>query len=368
MGWKLSDLEKVKKNGLKVFSCFSCGGGSTMGYKMAGYDVIGGNEIDKRMAELYRLNHNPKYFYTEDVRDFVKRTDLPEELYDLDILDGSPPCAPFSMAGHREDTWGKQKKFAEGQKYQILDDLFFEFIKVADKLKPKVVVAENVEGLIKGAARGYVNEIIKGFNAAGYEVQMFLLDASKMGVPQKRRRVFFICRLKSLGWPQIIMEFNEKPITFGEVRSKTGRENNEYAISVLKYKIPSDTDFADIKMRISSINSDFSRKILWDDCPTQTLNTYTQAFIRACDDMQVSIHDMIAIATFPEDFNFGAKNIHTKTAFLTGMSVPPIMMERIATQIYRQWFEPQAETEQGMASNNRKPKRSRALSEGCING
>lgn len=111
------------KNGLKVFSCFACGGGSTMGYKLAGCEVLGCCEIDPRMNKVYVKNHNPKYNYLMDIRDFNKLDDLPEELYHLDILDGSPPCSTFSMAGQREKAWGVEKRFKEGQKLQTLDDL-----------------------------------------------------------------------------------------------------------------------------------------------------------------------------------------------------------------------------------------------------
>jgi Site-specific DNA methylase len=107
-----------------------------MGYKIAGYDVIGCNEIDPRMMKCYETNHHPQYSYLEDIRDLVKRNNLPEELYHLDILDGSPPCSTFSMSGLREDAWGKEKKFKEGQKTQVLDTLFFDFIALAKRLKP----------------------------------------------------------------------------------------------------------------------------------------------------------------------------------------------------------------------------------------
>lgn len=102
--WYLSDLANVKKNGLTVFSCFSCGGGSSMGYKLAGYDVIGNVEIDPRVMKVYQKNNHPKYPYLMDVRDFLKipDADLPKELFHLDILDGSPPCSVFSTAGERE--------------------------------------------------------------------------------------------------------------------------------------------------------------------------------------------------------------------------------------------------------------------------
>ena len=69
-----------------------------MGYKLAGFDVIGCNEIDPKMMKCYIENHNPQYTFLEDIRDLVRRNNLPEELYNLDILDGSPPCSTFSLS------------------------------------------------------------------------------------------------------------------------------------------------------------------------------------------------------------------------------------------------------------------------------
>src|SRR5574344_391644 len=148
--WTLKDARFTKDNG-KVFSCFACGGGSTMGYKLAGFDVIGCNEIDPRMNNVYVANHHPKHNYLMDSRDMVKLAksqELPEELDQLDILDGSPPCSSFSTAGNRDEDWGKEKKFREGQAMQVLDTLFFDFIDLAKELQPKIVIAENVKGLL----------------------------------------------------------------------------------------------------------------------------------------------------------------------------------------------------------------------------
>ena len=83
--WKLSETKFTKDKG-KVFSCFACGGGSSFGYKLAGFDVIGMNEIDKKMAECYIANHNPKYAFLEPIHTFKMREDLPQELYELDIF------------------------------------------------------------------------------------------------------------------------------------------------------------------------------------------------------------------------------------------------------------------------------------------
>ena len=88
--WTLEKANFTKDKG-KVFSCFACGGGSTMGYKLAGFDVIGCNEIDPKMMAAYKENHNPKYSFLEPIQEFKLRDDLPEELFNLDILDGSPP-------------------------------------------------------------------------------------------------------------------------------------------------------------------------------------------------------------------------------------------------------------------------------------
>lgn len=88
--------------------------------------------------------------------------------------------------------WNTEKVFREGQAKQRLDDLFLYFIAIAKRLQPKVVIAENVKGIIIGNAKGWVNQIVKGFDDAGYAVQIFLFNAARMGVPQKRERVFLL--------------------------------------------------------------------------------------------------------------------------------------------------------------------------------
>lgn len=193
--WTLRDANFTKDKG-KVFSCFACGGGSTMGYKLAGFDVIGCNEIDPRMNKVYVENNHPRLNYLQPIQEFKLRKDLPEELYQLDILDGSPPCSSFSMAGNRSNDWGKKKKFREGQTEQVLDTLFFDFIDLAKELQPKVVIAENVKGLLIGSAKGYVRRIYQSFDDAGYKLCHTLCDASLMGVPQRREREYSLRQLE----------------------------------------------------------------------------------------------------------------------------------------------------------------------------
>lgn len=334
--WCLKDLDKVEKNGLTVFSCFSCGGGSSMGYKLAGYDVIGNVEIDPRVMEVYRKNNHPKYPYLMDVRDFLKIPDaeLPEELFHLDILDGSPPCSVFSTAGEREKGWNKEKAFREGQTKQKLDDLFFYFIRIAEKLKPRVVIAENVSGLLKGNAKGYVNEIFKAFDAAGYKTQLFLLNAAFMGVPQKRERCFFIAQRKDQGFPKLKLQFDEKPIVFGEVRSEHGLDvSNTVYGQLMKHRKSTDQDISDISKRVRGKESGFTNKINHDNEVAKT-TTSSGSFFRDYDGMGMTRMDFAAVQSFPQDYDFCDQTAQ----YICGMSVPPVMMAQVASEVYEQWL------------------------------
>lgn len=219
LDWKKEE-DYPKPTDLKVFGTFVCGGGSTMGYKLAGFKHLGGVEIDPKMSKIYIKNHKPKYIYTEDIRDFNKRNDLPAELYNLDVLDGSPPCTTFSMCGNREADWGKVRRYKEGQKVQTLDDLVFVFCKTIGKLKPKIAILENVPGIIAGKAKEYAIKIYDLLNNYGYEVQIFSLNSATMGVPQARERIFFIARRKDLNFPPLKLDFAKKPIPFGKIADK----------------------------------------------------------------------------------------------------------------------------------------------------
>ena len=333
--WNLSDGYPAK-NGLKVFGTFICGGGSTMGYKLAGFEHLGGVEIDPEVADVYKTNHNPKYLFIEDIREFAKRTDFPEDLYNLDILDGSPPCSSFSMAGNREKDWGKTKVFREGQAEQRLDDLFFDYIALAKKLQPKVVIAENVKGLIQGNAKAYVHRIKKEFEAAGYKVQLFLLNAASMGVPQKRERVFFICQRNDLNFPKLELKFNEESIKLGEFidsskglnLSKDGKLYSDWL-----QRIETDKNFGDICLRTEKKQKSFGRVLIKKNDYAPTIVSGNQ-YIYFDEFKEISNQDIQQIGSYPLDYNF--KKIEPK--YLIGMSVPPVMTAQIATEIYNQWF------------------------------
>lgn len=326
--------KNIENHRLKVFGTFVCGGGSTMGYKLAGYNHLGGVEIDKQIAPIYKFNHNPKYLYNEDIRDFRVRKDLPQELFELDILDGSPPCSVFSTAGKREEGWGVQKTFREGQTKQSLDDLFFEYIALAKKLQPKVVVAENVKGMLIGNAKIYCKKIQNAFNQAGYNVQLFLCNAATMGVPQKRERVFFIAKRKDLNFPKLNLTFQCNSIPFEKISDEFDRQEFEIGKSKkhdVWHLVQAGKTFQGL---LSGVQGFDSRKIAYQDiCCTITASAggalYHPRYRRHLNKKELSL-----IGSYPLDYDF--QNLQPK--YLIGMSVPPVMMAQISYQIYLQWF------------------------------
>lgn len=326
--WTMAN-DYPKKNGLKVFSCFACGGGSTMGYKLVGCDVIGCCEIDKRMNDVYVKNHNPKYNYLMDIRDFNKLEDLPQELYDLDVLDGSPPCSTFSMAGQREEAWGKEKKFREGQKMQTLDDLLFVFIDTVAKLKPKVAIMENVEGLLLGEAWKYVQEIYSKFSKIGYKVKHWLLKGENMGVPQTRHRVFFVATRLDFDLDKIDMTFNYSPITYSEIKQGEHKTNNAKKNIVAKQVIIGETLLSDTMFRLYGKKTYFTEPIVWIDkvCPTVTSGG-NEIWIEDTG-THLNKEELTNAQTFPQDYNF----LNERVKYICGMSVPPIMIKRLMTRL-----------------------------------
>ena len=247
--WKLSDLKDVEPNGFKVFSTFSGGGGSSQGYKMAGYDVIGCNEIDPRQMEIYKHNLKPKYSYLEDIRTFRLRDDLPEEIYNLDILDASFPCSLFSSANLKaDDKKGKEVKFREGQANQVLDDLAFETIHLVEKLQPKIAVFENVKGLLQEKNKWYVEQIYSQFANIGYKICHHLINCADLGVPQKRERVFFFAVREDIEvptsdlfgtYPHLDISIKESHIKIGEIDSDyKGKKPTEHVENMMKHYLP----------------------------------------------------------------------------------------------------------------------------------
>ena len=309
-----------------------------MGYKLAGFHHLGGVEIDPKVAEVYRHNLRPEMLYIEDLRKFNRRGDLPDALYNLDLLDGSPPCTTFSMTGLREKSWGKRKRFKEGQAKQTLDDLVFVYCDTIAKLRPRVCLLENVAGIVKGNAKAYCREIVSRLTDTGYRVQVFLLNAARMGVPQHRQRAFFIgLRNDFADLPKLDIRVDEAQILFGDVIDETdqrpGITGTDFAI--WEKRRPCDVSFSTILKRTEGRDARFNWKLVKRDriCPTLCADdmNFTYDYPRRLNGTELTL-----CSSFPIDYECTRKEL----TFLTGMCVPPVMIAHIADAIWNQWLRP----------------------------
>jgi DNA (cytosine-5)-methyltransferase 1 len=159
---------------VNIVSLFSGAGGMDLGFYKAGFNIIWANEYDKKIWKTYEKNHS-NYLDKRDIKE-IKSLDIP----DCDGIIGGPPCQSWSEAGSLkgiEDDRGK---------------LFFEFIRVLKDKKPKFFVAENVKGMLAKRHNKAVQNILKMFKEIGYKVYIHVLNASDYGVPQDRKRIFYI--------------------------------------------------------------------------------------------------------------------------------------------------------------------------------
>jgi len=205
------EVGAVLDNGYRIVSTFSGCGGSCLGFEMDGYRVLWASEFVPAAQDVYRLNHPGVPLDTRDIRlvtadGILAKTGL--SVGEIDVLEGSPPCASFSTAGKREAHWGKTKSYSDT--VQRSDDLFFEFVRLVNGLQPRTFVAENVSGLVKGTAKGYFKRILAAMKACGYRVEARLLDAQWLGVPQARQRIIFVGVRNDLG----VNPAFPKPLTY----------------------------------------------------------------------------------------------------------------------------------------------------------
>jgi DNA (cytosine-5)-methyltransferase 1 len=200
----MAEIEAVEPSGFTAASSFSGCGGSCLGYRMAGFSVGWASEFVPAAADTYRANHPGTVLDTRDIREVTPEeilTALSLSVGELDLWDGSPPCASFSTAGKRHEHWGLVRKYSDTA--QRTDDLFFEYARLLAGLQPRTFIAENVTGLVKGVAKGYFIQILRALRGCGYRVEARALDASWLGVPQARKRIIFAGVREDLGMPPV---------------------------------------------------------------------------------------------------------------------------------------------------------------------
>lgn len=285
-----------EENAPTVISTFAGGGGSSLGYSMAGFSELLAVEWDDNAVETFKLNFDVPVYHG-DIKELMTEKVLEMtglEVGELDILDGSPPCQGFSTAGKR-------------QLSDRRNDLYLEFSRLLRGLQPKVFVMENVSGMVKGKMKLVFAEILKDLKSAGYNVSVRLLNAMYFGVPQSRQRLIFIGVRNDLG----IVPSHPKAET--------------KVISSLRYLPGEFKGLKFLNWRNRGKNDTLS-----DICPAITKTGITIEGRRVLRDAKV----VQMFQSFPKEFSFYGNEKSGLSVFAN--SVPPLMMRSIALHIRRE--------------------------------
>lgn len=365
----MEEIRALPWNGFNVVSTFSGGGGSSTGYRMAGFRVLWASEFIEAAQDTYRANMGP--YTVLDGRDIrqVRGSDILEAtglaLGEIDLFDGSPPCASFSTSGKREKGWGKVKSYSD--KSQRSDDLFFEFARLIRETKPKTFVAENVSGLVKGTAKGYFKLILGALKGEGYRVVAKLLDAQWLGVPQSRQRLIFVGVRDDLGidpahpsplpynysvrdaipwikkavhdtsgtWGKgDITNIPSPTITVGANSMNSGHFKIEAEADISRYAIGAEWEKMGKPGTQSGRFFQLVRPALDKPCPTVTAsggNTSTASVTHPTEKRKFTIPELKRICGFPPDYVLTGN--YAQQWERCGRSVPPVMMSHIAATV-----------------------------------
>lgn len=201
---------------MNIISFFAGAGGLDLGFQRAGFNVIWANEYDKEIWETYEKNHPHTVLDKRSIVN-IKEDEIPE----CDGIIGGPPCQSWSEAGAMKGIADKR-----GQ-------LFFDFIRILEAKQPKFFLAENVSGMLLDRHNNALENIKELFRNAGigYELSFDMLNASDYGVPQDRKRVFFIGIRKDLGFKYEFPKVKFPKITLQETIS----DLKENVLSALSY-------------------------------------------------------------------------------------------------------------------------------------
>jgi DNA (cytosine-5)-methyltransferase 1 len=402
-------IEDVKKSSSRelftVVSTFAGGGGSSTGYRLAGGKVIAINEFVEEAIRTYSTNFPDTKIIPGDIKklkgtDFLSVANL--EPGELDILDGSPPCSAFSVAGKREKNWKGAtryesnsyidfdtgeivntggivvkdgvKKYSDDQVVEAIEDLFLEYIRIAKEIKPKVIIAENVKGLTMGEARRKLYEFQNLFEniEPGYIVTHHVLNAADYGVPQARERLFFVCvrqdvaekiginflnlesatrptsiTPKHIGVKDAIDHIENDPVEEKELLDFVQNSFQKRFVEMLpfnptRHTKPSDKEFRHLNPKGSCFN--MIRPAIQLPSPTLTQagqQKGVSGVFHYAKDRKFTIKELKVLMSMPDDYQL--TGTFDQQAERLGRMVAPKMMAALAKTIYENILKPYKE-------------------------
>lgn len=310
-----------------VISTFAGCGGSSLGYKWAGFEELLAIDFDDNAVETFKLNFDTP-IWNRDIKDCSGQEILDFckiNKGDLDILDGSPPCQGFSTAGKRNLNDAR-------------NDLFIEFVRLIDELQPRVFIMENVSGMMKGGYKGKFNQILQTLKDTGYNVKVKLMNAMWYEVPQSRERLFFIGVRKDIGLEPVYPEPIKKIITtkkaFENMPSEQTRETPRGNLISLVSQIKQGETASKYHHKGNYFGT---HRLDWEKpSPTliKTAGATMNLLLHPNIDAGISINEAKRLCSFPDNYNMTG-SYNEKWARL-GNAVMPKMMYHIAKTIKEQ--------------------------------
>lgn len=340
----VQELKQNTENGnhkFSVISFFAGGGGSSTGYRMAGGKVFLVNEFIDEAVKTYKANWPTTKIIHDDIRKITPEQVL--ELsgfkkFELDIMDGSPPCSAFSTAGSREKGWGKTKAYSDKQQENV-EDLFFEYIRMLRGIMPKVFVAENVSGLAKGTAKGYLNDIMRQLRESGYTVTCKILDAKRLGVPQSRTRTIFVGVRNDLWRDNMTGNTHPKPLDYmvnlnDAFKGLEFTEKDKQETDLTKYAIGGELK----KLHMGGQSEKYfslqkAHPLKPSGCITATAGNIGAAKICHWDNRAFSVNEVKRIMSVPDDYIL--TGTYQQQVERLGRMVAPFMMRAVAENILK---------------------------------
>ncbi|MGV0830238.1 DNA cytosine methyltransferase [Empedobacter brevis] len=310
-----------------------CGaGGMTLGFEMESFKNIFSNEISPDFAQTYKHNFPDHNLIIEDISKISNEKIL--ELVDknnIDVIIGGPPCQGFSMAGNIG------RKFVDDPRNQ----LFKEFVRFVDVIRPTFFIMENVARLDTHNSGKTKEEIIMSFQNLGYTVESKVFEMSQYGVPQKRRRIIIIGSLKN---KKIIFPEKENNIltvydAIGHLPSlKSGEESKvpnhvamnhtEQMLEKMSFVKEGGDRFC-IPENIRPTSGDVRKYIRYNrNEPSFCITGDMRKVFHYDDNRALTVRELAAIQTFPDDFIFKGKSISQQQQ--VGNSVPPNFARKLA--------------------------------------
>jgi DNA (cytosine-5)-methyltransferase 1 len=305
-----------------VISTFAGCGGSSLGYRNAGFKELLAIDYNENCVKTFKKNFPNVPIWKKDVRKITSKEILEFckiDKNDLDILDGSPPCQGFSTAGNR--------KVAD-----LRNTLFLDFIKLINGLQPKVFIMENVSGQIFGNMKGMFKEILISLKNTGYNVKAKLMDTKYYEIPQSRKRIFYIGVRSDLNIAPSFPKPNNK--MFAVKAALKNIKNNDLSQSrpVTKpiKKILPFLKFGETAGKYHPKGSYFNTSRCYFNRPSRTV-TKTMGLVHPLEDRYLTIQEVKRLCSFPDDFEVvGA--VTAQWAQL-GNAVMPKQMQAIAETV-----------------------------------